>query len=142
MRTRYLFNLGLILLAGFVVVISQGLGAGPVGWVTFGAGIVFLALAAGGVLARGHGIVQRGLDAAIAVLGAWTIVESVVFAGSTVIWLSFSAALGVLALAVAGLTAHELSTERVVHSLDVGETGRTSVAPSANNGRERERIAA
>ncbi len=36
-----------------------------------------------------------------------------------VTWLSFAGALGVLALSLIGLTVHELSTERVVHSLEV-----------------------
>jgi hypothetical protein len=63
-------------------------------------------------------------------LGAWTIVASLVFAPTTVVWLGFASALGFVALAVAGLTAHELTTERVVHSLTVERN------PMARSGRE------
>ena len=68
---------------------------------------------------------QRGLDAAVAVLAAWTIVESLVFDGATLTWITFGTAAAMLVLAVAGLVAHELTTERVVHSLeDVRRTER------------------
>ena len=33
-------------------------------------------------------------------------------------WITFGAAAGMLGLAIAGLTVHELTTERVVHSLE------------------------
>ena len=69
-------------------------------------------------LARGRGYVQRTLDAVAAVLAAWTIVETLVFSGMVMVWLTFGAAAALVAIAVAGLTVHELSTERVVHSLE------------------------
>jgi hypothetical protein len=47
------------------------------------------------------------------------IVESLVFAPTTVLWLSFASAIALVALALSGLTAHELTTERVVHSFEV-----------------------
>lgn len=53
----------------------------------------------------------------IALVRAWLIVASRVFSLGVVQSLSFADALGILGIAVAGLTAHELSTERVVHSL-------------------------
>ena len=56
------------------------------------------------------------------VLAAWTIVESLVFDGATMTWITFGVAAGLLGLALAGLTAHELTTERVVHSLDRSDT--------------------
>jgi hypothetical protein len=41
-----------------------------------------------------------------------------VFSGTLMAWLTFGAAAGIVAIGVAGLIAHELSTERVVHSLE------------------------
>jgi hypothetical protein len=59
------------------------------------------------------------LALAVAVLGAWNIVQSQVFAQGTVRWLTFADGLGLLGLALGGLVLHELSTERVVHALEV-----------------------
>jgi len=62
---------------------------------------------------------QRGIGGTAAILGAWTIVASMVFAPITVLWLGFAAALGFAALGIAGLIVHEYETERVVHELEV-----------------------
>ena len=55
----------------------------------------------------------------IGILGAWTIVASLVFAGSVVTWLGFASAVVFVGLALIGLTFHELYTERVVRSFEV-----------------------
>jgi hypothetical protein len=54
------------------------------------------------------------------VLSGWTIVASQVFVQTTVQNLALASGLGLAALAIIGLTAHELDSERVVHSLEVG----------------------
>jgi hypothetical protein len=64
-------------------------------------------------------VAQRAMSALAAVIGTWTIVASVVFSLHTVMWLGFSSAAALVALGVLGLTIHELSTERVVHSIEV-----------------------
>jgi hypothetical protein len=69
-------------------------------------------------LAPGRGRLQRTLDGIAAALAAWTIVENLVFSRTLMAWLTFGAAAGIVAIGVAGLIAHELSTERVVHSLE------------------------
>ena len=118
MSTRYLSNLTLALIAGFVVVASQSFSSSVFTWLAFGAGvaIVAIALAEG---ARGRELVHRALAAVTAVVGAWIIVSSLVFSASTVVWLGFSAADAVVALAVIGLTAHELRDERVLRAVDM-----------------------
>ena len=68
-------------------------------------------------LAAGRDQTQRTLDA-VAVRAAWTIVETIVFSGPVMVWLTFGASAGMVALGVVGLTVHELSAERVVHSLE------------------------
>jgi hypothetical protein len=103
-----------------------------VAWLSFAiaAGVTVAALA---TIPGPMGLLQRGLSGAAVVLGAWTIVASLVFAPTTVVWLGFASALGFVGLAVAGLTAHELTTERVVHSLQVDRAplARTERAPIA-----------
>jgi hypothetical protein len=85
------------------------------------AGVTIVALAA--TPAR-VGWIQRALSGVTAVLGGWTVVASLVCFPTTVVWLGFASALAIVALAVAGLTAHEPMTERVVHSLEVAPSAQ------------------
>ena len=94
------------------------LGLATFEWLMFGIGAVAVLMSAT-ILLRARGVAQRALDALIGILGAWTVVASLEFAGSTVIWLGFASGAGLVALALIGLTLHELRTERVVHSLEV-----------------------
>lgn len=118
MISRFLTNITLTLLAAFLVVVSLSLPLSAAMWIMFGVGVVGVVFA-GAALLPGRGIAQRLLDGSIGILGAWTIVASLVFAGSTVMWLAFASGIGFVALATIGLILHELSTERVVHSLEV-----------------------
>jgi len=119
MSTRYLSNLTLLLLGAFLVVVSQTFGVNTFMWLMLAGGIAALAVSAPAIALVSRGRVQRSLDGLIAVLGIWTIVASVVFAGATVGWLGFASGLGLAALATIGLTLHELKTERVVHSIEL-----------------------
>ena len=118
MNSRYLTNIGLAIMGGFLVVVSQVWSVSVFMWVMLGIGVAALALA-GGIAVRGRGATQRALDGIIGLLGAWTIVASLVFSGSVVTWLGFASGGAFAALAVIGLTLHELNTERVVHSFEV-----------------------
>jgi hypothetical protein len=118
MNSRYLTNIGLALLGGVIVVVSQAWSPSVFMWVMLGAGAAALALA-GSIALRGRGRAQRALDAILGILGAWTIVASLVFGGTVVTWLGFASGVAFVALAVIGLTLHELYTERVVHSFEV-----------------------
>jgi hypothetical protein len=117
MRIDFISRLGLLLLAGFLVIATQVWAMGTVEWLFIVGGILMIALAAGSI-AQPAGP-QRTLDAVIAVLGVWSIVEAIVFEGSTLQWVSFATALAGAALAVLGLAIHEARTERVVHELSV-----------------------
>lgn len=114
---RYASYLVTALVAGFIVVVTQGFAPSTAAWIAFGAGVFFIVSAFGEALwtTLAHRLVQFG----ILVLGVLIVIESLLASGSTVQWLSFAGALGVLALSLIGLTIHELSTERVVHSLEV-----------------------
>ena len=127
MRTRFFYNSVLALTAGFLVVATQVFAPVTVAWITFGIGVGITAAALAIVPLR-TSRVQRALSGLTVVLGAWTIVLSLVFAPTTVIWLGFASALAFVALAFAGLTAHELSTERIVHSLDIPVRDREPIA--------------
>jgi hypothetical protein len=66
-----------------------------------------------------------------AAVSAWMIVASQVYVASTVDNITFASAIAIGALALIGLTAHELSAERVVHQLDLRSPEREPV-----NGRQ------
>ena len=87
-------------------------------WIMLGGGAAATAIALPAIAIRSRGWAQRGLDAIGAAVGAWTIVASMVFVGAAVTWLGFASGGAFVALALIGLTMHELKTERVVHSLE------------------------
>lgn len=118
MNSRYLTNIALLIAGAFLVVTSQAFGVSVFMWLMLGVGALAVLLS-GAVVARGRGVPQRSLDAIIGILGIWTIVASLVFAGAAVTWLGFASGAAFVALALIGLTLHEFVTERVVHSIEV-----------------------
>lgn len=118
MNSRYLTNAGLTIAGAFLVVASQAFTVSVFQWLMFGIGVIAVLLSAAIVLSS-RGVGQRSLDAIIGIVGGWTIVASLVFSGSTVIWLGFASGAALVALAMIGLTLHELLTERVVHAIEV-----------------------
>jgi hypothetical protein len=115
---RFLLDSMILLAAAFLVVASMTWSAGVAGWTAFGvsAGITVLAAASAIVSKRtavkvGHGLV--GLAA------LWSLVAALAFSGTLLTWLVFADAIAVGVLALADLTAHEATTEKVVHQLVV-----------------------
>ena len=121
MSSRFITNLVVLTAGGFVVVASQAFSAGTTGWIAFGVAIGILAVTAVAQRFRGRGRVQTALDGLVGALAVWTAVASMVFSGATLIWVSFGNAVAFAALALAGLAAHELSTERVMHTFASAE---------------------
>lgn len=118
MHSRFLTNVGLTTVGAFIVVASMSWDASTFQWLMLGGGIAAVVFATAMALPR-RGLIQRGLDGAIAVLGAWTIVASQSFSGLSVTWIGFGAGIAMFALALAGLTLHEVSSEHVVHEIQV-----------------------
>jgi membrane protein YdbS with pleckstrin-like domain len=127
MRMHFISRLALLLIAGFLVVVSQVWTGGTLQWLFVAGGIVMILAAAGDSVRDNVG--QRALDGLIALLGAWTIIEAFVFDGTNLKWWSFASAVALAILSVAGLIAHESHTERVVHELSV--TTRSDRTPAA-----------
>jgi hypothetical protein len=118
MSQRFISNVALAVAGASVVVASQAFSPRVTGWVMFGVSLGTLALLAVAQLDRARGRVQHLLDAGTGVLALWSAVASVVYSGTTLMWLSFAEAAGLVAFALAGLIAHELKTERVVHAFE------------------------
>jgi len=114
MNTRYVTSLLLAVAGAFLVVASQAFTAGTTAWLAFAIGIGALVLAGVPAAFRERSPLGLALDGVLAVLAAWTIVASLVFAGSTVVWLSFAEGLGIAALAVGGLTLDHVRMLRLV----------------------------
>lgn len=127
LNIRYASYLLTALVAGFIVVVSQGFAPTTAGWIAFGAGIFFIATSTLRLLSPG--VVHRVLHLSIETLGILMVIETLIASGSTVTWLSFAGALAVVALALIGLTLHELSAERVVHSLEVSRAKSNARQP-------------
>lgn len=125
MNSRYLTNVGLFIAGAFLVVASQAFTVSVFEWLMFGIGALAV-LSSAAIVLRTRGAAQRSLDAIIGGLGAWTIVASLEFTGTVVTWLGFASGAALVVLALAGLTLHELMTERVVHSFEVHTTTRES----------------
>ncbi|HVW18823.1 MAG TPA: hypothetical protein VHB30_11300 [Solirubrobacteraceae bacterium] len=117
MRTHFISRLALLFLAGFLVVASQVWTGDTLQWLFLGGGAAMIVVALADAIRES--MAQRGLDGLIALLGAWTVVESLVFEGGDLKWWSFASGAALAGLAAIGLVIHEASTERVVHELSV-----------------------
>jgi hypothetical protein len=138
MSVRYLSNLAVALAASFLVVATQAFPLSTVKWLTFAIAIGVTVVSAGTGAAR-LPLAQSAISALGVGIGAWTIVASLVFSLHAVMWLGFASAVALVGLAVLGLTIYELSTERVVHSIQVEQQPGGKREPRAASG---ERLAA
>lgn len=117
MRIRYFSFVALAIAAAFLVVASQAFAVVDVANLALGVGIGMLIVSAGVAVRYRRHIPSLVVGSLAAIVSAWMIVASQAFSLPTVQTLTFAEALGIAGLALIGLTAHELSTERVVHSL-------------------------
>src|SRR5438046_9783117 len=95
---RFITNLVVLLAGGFVVVSSQTFGAQTTRWIAFGVALGTLGVIALAQRSRARGMIQSALDAMIGLLAVWSAVASMVFNGSTLVWLSFADGLGLATL--------------------------------------------
>jgi hypothetical protein len=114
------FTLDALYLAGGVFLAISAMAFSPVhaGWVAFGVSTGLTAIAGlSAMLARQNGLkLGHGI---VAVAALWSLIAALIFTGSALTWFVFGDALVVAVLALADLTAHEVTTERVVHELVV-----------------------
>lgn len=118
--------------AAFTVVATQAFGASAAKWLAaaIGLGTMFVSLGVSLGYRRHLATLVTGL--ATAVVGAWTVVASLVFAGTTGQYLILASALATCALAAVGITAHELSAEGyVITRVPTEAPESTSALPAA-----------
>lgn len=145
LRTRWVLTFALTLAAGFLVVESYAFGAATASSIGFAVSIGMIALA-GTLLATARRARQylslpsrdlrvaawEVISLATIAIAAWNVVQSRVFDAGTARWLTFADGLAMLVVAAVGLVLHELSSERVVHSLEVVRA--ESATPSQTEG--------
>ncbi len=126
LRSRFGLSLMLAVVGGFLVVESMAFGhatAQAIGWpVGIGALVLSIALSPSVRRARLKPVAWEIIAACAAVLSAWQVVQALVFSSSTAAWLTFADGCGLVAIALGALVAHEMSTERVVHALEIVES--------------------
>jgi|SRR5579884_1014645 len=134
-REPFFFNLGALGAAFLLVVSSVAFGPNAVKWVGLGIGVASSLISlwfVGWLVHRrrfegdrelrlfGRRIgVGSTLGGAMASVAAWEIVQAAVFEPDVSRWLTLANGLVIAALGCAGLVMHEVTTERVVHVLEV-----------------------
>jgi hypothetical protein len=117
MSSQFITGAISVVLGGFVVVATRAFHPVPVGWIAFGIAVAIVIVAVLAQLDRNRGSVQRALDASTVAVAGLMMAFGFAASGRTVIWLSFAFSLGVVGLAFAGLTLHEISDWRAAHQL-------------------------
>ena len=109
----------LFLVAGaFLAIAAMTWTIGVAHWVAFGvsAGILVIAGISAALARRGSRTIGHGL---VGLAALWSLIAALVFSGTTLTWMVFYDAILVGVLALGDLTAHEATTENVVHQLGV-----------------------
>ena len=118
LSSRFLLDSLFVVAGAFLTVASVAWAAGTAGWTAFGvsAAVTVIAGTSAVLTARGARKLGHGL---VGLAALWSLVAALAFSGTLLTWLIFADALAVGVLALADLTAHEATTEKVVHQLVV-----------------------
>jgi hypothetical protein len=128
LSSRFLLDSLFVVAGAFLTVASMAWAAGTAGWTAFGVsvGITVLAAASAAVAKTSHRV-GHGL---LALVGLWSLVAALAFSGTALTWLVFADAIAVGVLALADLAAHEATTERIVHQLEVRDPAKDNRIPA------------
>ena len=118
LSSRFLLDSLFVVAGGFLAVASMAWSSGRAGWTAFGVSLGITVLAAASA-ARAKKTSQRLGHGLLALVALWSLVAALAFAGPALTWLVFADAIAVGVLALADLAAHEATTERIVHQLEV-----------------------
>jgi peptidoglycan/LPS O-acetylase OafA/YrhL len=119
MRIRYLSYIALGIAAAFLIVATAVFPLDTVVELTLGVSIAMLVVSLGIAERFRQDATSVFVGLASAAVSAWMILASQLYSASTLDDVTFGSAIAVAVLALIGLTAHELTTERVVHRLEV-----------------------
>jgi hypothetical protein len=129
LSSRFLLDSLFVLAGAFLTVASMAWAANTAGWTAFGvsAGVAVLAVASAALAKKGSRRLGHGL---IGLVALWSVAAALIFSGTALTWLVFADAIAVGVLALADLAAHEATTERIVHELEVRDPSRGGRIPA------------
>jgi hypothetical protein len=129
LSSRFAVDILFVIGGAFLAVSAMTFSAAVAGWLAFGVSTGLTVIAAGSAVAT-RKMGQRIGYSLLAIVGLWSLIAALTFSGAALTWLVFADAIALGALALADLTAHEVTTESVVHRLEVTETVAGSDAPA------------
>lgn len=109
---RFVSWLAIGVAAAFLVVATAAFSPSAIMWLAFAISLGTLVVSAGLSLAYRRSTSTLVTGSVTALVSAWTVVASLIFAQATVQNLALGGALAIAGLAIVGVTAHEVSTER------------------------------
>jgi hypothetical protein len=124
LSSRFALDVLFVLAGAFLAVAAMSFSAPVAGWAAFGvfAGVALLAAVSAARAGKPGQRIGHGL---LGLVSVWALIAALVPSGATLTWLVFADAIAVGVLALADLTAHEVTTENVVHRLEVTGTPAT-----------------
>ena len=123
LSSRFALDILFIIGGAFLAVAAMAFGASVAGWVAFGVSTGLAVLAAASMVAARRTGHWAG-HATVGLIALWSLSAALAFSGTLLTWLVFADAIAVGLLALADLTAHEATTEKVVHQLVVHDGTR------------------
>lgn len=129
LSSRFAVDNLLVIGGAFLVAAAMAFSAPVAGWVGFGVftGLAVMATASAALTRQAAQRTGHGL---LALVGLWSLIAALIFSGAALTWLVFADAIAIGVLALADLTVHEVSAERVVHHLQVSGPVTAGQRPS------------
>jgi hypothetical protein len=123
LSSRFLLDSLFVVAGAFLTVASMAWAASTAGWTAFGVStaITVLAAASAALAQKNSRKLGHGL---LGLVALWSLVAALAFSGTVLTWLVFADAIAVGVFALADLAAHEATTERIVHQLEVRDLTR------------------
>lgn len=129
LSSRFAVDTLFVIGGAFLAVSAMAFSAPVAGWVAFGVSTGLTAFAVASAVATGKRSQQIG-HGLLAIVGLWSLVAALTFSGAALTWLVFADAIALGALALVDLAVHEVTTESVVHRLEVTGNGAASDVPT------------
>lgn len=122
MSPRFVLDAAVLTLGAFLAGSAYAFSAGTLYWIAL---VIFAVAVIGSVatLVADRGVLARTDHVLIGLVALWSLIATLAFSGSTFTWLILVGAAVMGALALVDLVGHEVTTERVVHQLDVRHHG-------------------
>src|SRR5262249_50104112 len=118
---RFAIDTVFVVGGAFLAVAAMAYSASVAGWTGFGV-FTGLTLLAFGSAVFGRGLARKASHGLLGLTALWSLIAALLFSGTALTWLVFAGAVALGVIALADLTAHEVTTENVVHQLVVTDT--------------------